>query len=208
MKLRIKNRSFPWIILMCILFGPMSCVIENQQQRQQLPLQIDKLETPFKDREILEPYSDIPRACYHAADVLTRVLNKHGVKLDKTLIAASFVNINKLEESSTFGRVVSEQIVARLSQNGFLIKELRLRNNSILIKEGLGELLLSRELKNLNHNQDAFAVLVGTYAVADNIVFVTTRIISTYSNTIIGAHSFQIEITPTVEKLLGDKQIA
>ena len=195
-------RACKWIILLCIL-GLMGCAIDKQQQA---PLYINKLEPPFKNREILEPYSDISLACYQSADILTNVLNQRNVELDKLIIAASFVNINNLEESSTFGRVISEQIVARLSQNGYRIKELRLRNNSILIKEGLGELLLSREMKNISKNQDAFAVLVGTYAIAEDIMFVSTRIVSTSNDTIIAAHSFQIEINPTIDCLLGSSQ--
>jgi FlgO protein len=49
-----------------------------------------------------------------------------------TLIVASFVNVNNLEESSSFGRIIAEQIASRFAQRGHRVIEMKLRQNSIL----------------------------------------------------------------------------
>ena len=77
---------------------------------------------------------------------------------------ASFVNVNNLEESSSFGRIIAEQITSRFTQLGHKVIELKLRQNSIFIKEGQGEFILSRDVHELSKTYNASAVVVGTYA--------------------------------------------
>jgi hypothetical protein len=60
------------------------------------------------------------------------------------LIVASFVNVNNLEEPSSFGRIIAEQVASRFTQRGQPIIELKLRQNSIFISEGKGEFMLRR----------------------------------------------------------------
>lgn len=150
-------------------------------------------------------YTDINHASTDVARILTQSINDNLI-INQPIIVASFVNINNLEESSTFGRVMSEQIAARLTQNGFKIIELKLRNNSIFMKEGTGELLLSRELKKLSKTQKAYAALVGTYAATEDLIFITAKIIITDNNSIIAAHNFQLYSNSTIAELLTQRK--
>lgn len=81
-----------------------------------------------------------------------------------TLIVASFVKVNNLEESSSFGRIIAKQIVSRFAQRGQRVIELKLRQNPIFISDGKGEFMLSRDLREISRNHNASAVVVGTYA--------------------------------------------
>ena len=85
------------------------------------------------------------------------------------LIAASFADINHLDGSSSFGRIVSQQFASAFSKSGYKVIEMLLRNN-VYIRRGEGEFLLSREIRNLSSEHNVQAVVVGTYAVgADNV---------------------------------------
>ena len=163
---------------------------------------LPELQRPFHNQENMKPYQDIMRAGFQTADILANILKNRNIGINNSIIAASFVNINNLEESSTFGRVISDQITARLSQNGYNIKEIKLRSNSIFIKEKAGEFLLSRELKNIINSHNANAVLVGTYAITSDMIFVSARVVTTDSNTIIAAHNFQLYSNPIVKEML------
>ena len=107
-----------------------------------------------------QPYSNLLESSYAAADSLGRGLRFRGVPLDEPILAASFVNIDDLTKSATLGRTVSEQIASRLAQHGFKILEVKLRRDSVYIKEGEGEFLLSREILNLGATRGVYAVLV------------------------------------------------
>ena len=59
------------------------------------------------------PTQNIIRTSYRAADVL---LNRapDEVSLETPFLVTSFVNIDNLEESTTFGRLLSEQIASKI----------------------------------------------------------------------------------------------
>ena len=104
------------------------------------------------------------------------------------LIVASFVNVNNLEESSSFGRIIAEQITSRFVQRGHKVIELKLRQDSIFIREGHGEFLLSRDIRALSKTYSAAAVVVGTYAEGGDRLYVSARIVRPTDNIIISAY--------------------
>ena len=118
------------------------------------------------------------------------------------LIVASFVNINNLEESSSFGRILSEQIGSRLVQRGLKVIELKLRQNSIFIREGHGEFLLSRDIRELSKTYNAAAVVVGTYAEGVDRLYVSARILRPADNVIISTYDVGIVMDPIAMSIL------
>ena len=137
--------------------------------------------------------SDLDDISYTAGDMLERNLL---YVLDRTLpiISTSFVNLDNLKETSAFGRLIGEQIASRFSQHGYRVIELRLSNGKVLVQERNGELALSREMKRLNKCYDAQAIIVGTYCVAGNRVFLSTRLVSTLDNSILSSYNFSIRM--------------
>ncbi len=81
------------------------------------------------------------------------------------MLVATLVNVDRLNESSRWGGIVSEQIAGRLVQRGVPVTEVRLREQ-LALQPPQGELLLSRELREVSQAHDAQAVVVGTYAVS------------------------------------------
>ncbi len=119
------------------------------------------------------------------------------------IIAASFADIDDLTRSSSFGRVASQQLVSQLTAAGYAVKEMLLRN-SVYISASQGEFLLSREISEISTEHDAQAVLVGTYAVGENNVFVTARLIRTADSVILASHDYAIPYTRDMRILLRD----
>jgi TolB-like protein len=142
----------------------------------------------------------VTAANYKAAEYLIGKLPKDMLK-DSPLLVASFVNVDNLNESSTFGRMISEQISSRFKQLGYTAIEMKLRT-TIFIKEGSGEFLLSRELSDISTKHNAQAVVVGTYASASDRVYLTVRIVNAADSTILASYDYNVPMTRDVFKML------
>jgi TolB-like protein len=142
----------------------------------------------------------MPSVNYNAADSL---LNQMHPKLskDSPILVASFVNIDNLDASSTFGRVVAEQLASRFKQRNYATIEMKLRDN-VFIREGTGELLLSREVAEISTKHRAQAVVVGTYAVASKKVYLTARVVNSSNGRVLSSYDYDIPISRDVFKLL------
>jgi len=154
------------------------------------------------DSARFEPYANILESSYAAADILASALDQRRVSTESTILSASFVNIDNLRESSTLGRIVAEQISSRLAQRNYSVLEMKLRQESVFIKEREGEFILSRELKNISTSLNSNEVLVGTYAVADSCVFICARIVRCKDNTVLVGHDYQLVLDDVARSLL------
>jgi TolB-like protein len=126
---------------------------------------------------------------YYLADNLVFDLRRkqRESQLTGPLLIASFVNVDNLEESSTAGRLLSEHIASRLAQHGYQVIEMKLNQKSIFVKKEMGEFLLSRDIKEISKTNNAVAVIVGTYGIADNRIYVTARVVRTLDSVILAA---------------------
>lgn len=140
-------------------------------------------------------------ANYAAVDAM---LGSAKIPLDKNLpiVVATLVNVDVLSESSRFGRIVSEQIGAHLAKLGYSVVELKLRGN-IFVSQREGELLLSREVKDITLSHKAQAVVVGTYSEAQSFAYVNLKIVGVNSNVIVAAHDYALPIDGDVRALLN-----
>lgn len=140
------------------------------------------------------------RANYGAVDKLVAV---PAISIDKNVpvLVATLVNIDSLTQSSRFGRLISEQVATRLTQLGFNVVEMKLRNN-VYIREGAGELLLSRDVRDLSQSYNAQVVVVGNYAVASGYAYLTLKIVTVTDNRVIGAVNYVLPLTENNMALL------
>jgi flagellar FlgO protein len=108
----------------------------------------------------------------------------------KPLLVATIVDINDLEKSSTFGRLVSSQITSRLQNLGFAVVQVETRKNPTLSKSE-GILMLSRDLRDLlTGSQAAQAAVVGTYAGTSQATYVHLELVD--GNSILGAYDYAV----------------
>ncbi|MDH4462472.1 FlgO family outer membrane protein [Acidovorax sp.] len=140
-------------------------------------------------------------ANHHAADMLVQ-----DAPLDRTqpVLVATLVNVDRLGESSRLGRIFSEQIAGRLVQRGLPVAELKLRDN-VAMQRDQGELLLSRELRDVSRAHDAQAVVVGTYAVSASILYVSIKLVRPEGNVVVGAHNYAVPMDDNVRALLAGR---
>lgn len=144
--------------------------------------------------------SELIASNYKAADAL---LTQAGAQLAPPypVIVATLVNINALEESSPLGRLISEQVGARLTQHGYRVVELKIRQK-LYMKRNEGELMLTREIKDIARQQDAQAVVIGTYTEGADRVFINLKLTQIETNIILAAVDYALPLDMNVRTLL------
>ncbi len=137
---------------------------------------------------------------YKAADTLLAQLNGK-LAGDKPLIMATVVNIDALEQTTTLGRLISEQISTRLAQGKLNMLEMKLRNN-VYMKRNQGEMMLTREVTDMAQTHKAQAVVVGSYAETSDMVFVNVKVIQPNTNYVLAAHDYALAKEGIVRSML------
>ncbi len=152
---------------------------------------------------IFDAQKDFIKPNYKAADML---LAQVAAKLPKgsTVIMATVVNIDALENSSTLGRSISEQIASRFSQAGYNMIEMKFRD-SVYMKRNEGELMLTREIGEVAKSHNAQAVIAGTYAEAGSTVYLTIKVINPGTNVVMAATDYALPIDGDVRAMLGKR---
>lgn len=121
---------------------------------------------------------------------------------DGPLIVATVVNIDALGQSSTLGRLISEQVSARFSQRGFSMVEMKFGSN-VYMRRGEGELVLTREITDVARVNNAQAVILGTYGVSGSSVYVNMKIVQPGSNHVLAAYDFVLPYNSEIRSMLG-----
>ncbi len=121
-------------------------------------------------------------------------------------IVATVANIDQLEQSSTLGRLISEQVSSRLSQMGHQVVELKLRNG-IYMKRNEGEFLLTREIKEVASAHRAQAVVLGTYAESASYIHVSLKLVNPANSMILSAHDYALPLDRQVRSMLRKSQL-
>ena len=150
-----------------------------------------------------KPPTDITKASYLAADALIAQIEP-TFSPETPFIAATLVNINRLDTSSPLGRLISEQVMARFAQKSFHVLELKLRND-IYMKRDEGELMLTREVREIARRHNAKAIIAGTFTDSYDRVFVNIKVIDFETNVVIGAVDYFLERDDLVRSLLSQK---
>lgn len=117
-------------------------------------------------------------------------------------IVATLVNIDKLEQSSTFGRLISEQLASRITQLGHNVVELKVRN-SIFMKRNEGEFLLTREIKEVATAHKAQAIVVGTYAESSDFVYINLKVVNPNNSLILAAYDYALPMDKEIRRLVA-----
>jgi len=155
-------------------------------------------------------------ASYKAADaliagakelhLLDEQPRKNGIYTQQPILITSFVNIDDLQQSSTFGRIIGEQIGSRIAQHGYKVIEMKMRTGSIFVQEHTGELVLSRELREISYQHDAYAVVVGTYADSKDSAYVTAKLVRAKDSVVLSSYDYKVAVGPDTKQMLRKKR--
>jgi TolB-like protein len=114
---------------------------------------------------------------------------------------ATIVNIDALEQTTTLGRLVSEQLSTRLAQGGLSMIEMKLRNN-VYLKRNQGELMLTREIGEVATAHNAQAIVVGSYAETSDMVFINVKVIQPNTNFVLAGQDYVLAKEAIVRSML------
>ena len=146
-----------------------------------------------------EEQNPLISSSYAAADrILTVAAKQELLGRDKRVLVASWVDVNQVSRTSIFGKMMAEQLASRLVQQGVAVMEVKLRSSLFITEKG-GEMLLSREIKEISQQHNAEAVIVGTYADAGSSgVYVTVKLVRAADGLVMSATNFMVD-----RKLVG-----
>jgi hypothetical protein len=157
------------------------------------------------------PYSHhykrtLPELTYAAIDKMT-LCARPEISPNVPVIVSSLTDSRRLESSSTFGNIVADFARSRLAQNRMDVSEFRLRS-AMLLKQDQGEMMLSRNPGDMVKPPPLYsAVLTGTYAVGDDSVFVSLKLIRSDNAQILSAADFVVWHAGDADRLLGDSTV-
>ena len=137
---------------------------------------------------------------YRAADHLLSQVRSY--EDDGPMLVATLVNIDALDRSSTLGRLISEQVAARFAQQGRRMIELKLRNN-MYMRKSEGELALTREITEVARQHNAKAVLLGSYGLSGDSVFINLKVVQPGSTLVLAAYDYVLPLNREIRSLLG-----
>lgn len=148
-----------------------------------------------------KPSVDVIGTSYQAVDTLIGQL-KISLAENTPIIVATLVTINQLEHSSPFGRLVAEQMANRFTLHGYQVIEVKTRNQ-LYLKLHQGELILSREVRDLAQRHKVRVIVSGTYTEIPDRVFVNLKVINLDENLVLAAHDYMLEKDDVIKSLLN-----
>ncbi|MBU0483790.1 MAG: hypothetical protein KKB30_04675 [Proteobacteria bacterium] len=140
-----------------------------------------------------------------AADLVANLTEpdpESGV-LAEGLLVCTFVDLNKLYRTSSFGRYLSEQLMGEFQRNQYRVIELR-KSTAVLVQERRGEYGLSRDPAEISATGTADTMLTGTYTVTGESIMVNARIIDNRSSALLASSTMIFPRNCLSEVLLAD----
>ena len=127
----------------------------------------------------------------------------------RAVLYSTTVDLNDYTNTTNFGRLHAELFSTALVQHweNDLIK-MTLRQSTAPILPQQGEFLLSREVQDLAVDYNAGAVLISTYSVAPDKVYLNLQLINVDFNTVVAATSYSIPLGPRTIGMLEGVEIA
>lgn len=139
---------------------------------------------------------------YEGADkMIDEAVSRYGVSRDKPIIVATSVNVDDLQDSSTFGRLASQLVASRLSQRGYLVRDVTY-TQALAITPETGEMVLSREASKLAADNDAQAVIAGAYAVGGEKIYLNLRMLAAADGRVVSAVDLVVPLNEDTQRMV------
>ncbi len=129
-----------------------------------------------------EVYFTINDAILSLANQLSKN-NSLSPKDTGTITVTSFVDLQQLNKTSQFGRVIGESLFSELFVRGFNVSDFR-GQNAITINAN-GEFYITRNITMLQSEVSNTYILVGTYSKIDQNVIINARILDNKTGKIV-----------------------
>lgn len=174
----------------CTLVPPQKNATVSSMQRQ-AEIVDEKNEKIFNthdasmDVKVEYVYSSLNHTILNIANQLFETVSNK--KNEKRVILTSFVDLNELDSTSTFGRLLSESMFNELHVRDFIVTDFR-GQAAVTVNED-GEFHISRDVEQLKDTIEAVEyILVGTYVKFENeSLLINARILDSISGRVISS---------------------
>lgn len=180
-----KTRAYMGCALV-VAFGLAGCTIRTSQIA---------VYDNYGDRDV-----DLIQTAYNAIDHLLEQTAR--VDPARPILVATVVNLDDVEDTSTFGRLTGQFLASRLAHHGFAVVHTTVRQGSVVIKQE-GEFLLSRDVQELAADYNAAAVLVSTYTLGLDNVYLSVKLVNAPGSQVVAAVDYAIPKGPRTRSMLG-----
>jgi TolB-like protein len=153
---------------------------------------------PLLQQESTTNIGNFNAAIIFLADQLER--NVERSSLSNTFLVTSFTNLNNISETSSFGRLMSENMMHELQVRKWQVFDIRLAKD-ILVNE-TGEFSLSRDVSRIKDAYTIGGVITGTYTLAGKNIIVNARVIDINHGTILSSAQVHLRLNNVTEALL------
>jgi TolB-like protein len=110
-----------------------------------------------------------------------------------TVLMTTIAPVDNLTAGTSFGRVVTEQLMTEMNMRGFRVIEAR-KTTDYMVADKRGEFSLSRDIKKIASDFSADAVLVGTYSRGKEQVLLNVRLVDLRDSSTLGAGSAMMDL--------------
>ncbi len=121
---------------------------------------------------------------------------------EQPVLVTTLVNNDNLQDSSSFGRSLQNAVAAEFVRQGYSVNEVKLRSD-VSINAGEGEFMLTRDLDELKGKQRAQAVVVGTYTMANRVMYLSVRLVDPINGSIRSVYEQRICLDENSLRMLG-----
>lgn len=120
------------------------------------------------------------------------------------VIMTSFVPLDSLDTTSDFGLTMSEALATQLFHRGVEVVETR-KAHAVIVVNNKGEFILSRRGAEIAKEQQASAIVAGTYSLTPQTVIVNVRLLSAAGDDVLSVAGIEIQRSAAINALLAQK---
>lgn len=151
-----------------------------------------------KDADMVEVSYD---AVSDLKDRLSRTIPKNSLVVVSTLL-----NVDNLNKTSAFGRIISDQIASAFHQSGYQIIGMEMPIDLFVMDED-GKIRLSKDNKDMLRDYQAGVIVGGVYAPGKKNSYVSLRIVDLNTKNVISSTDYSIPMGPDAKKLMEPKSV-
>lgn len=118
------------------------------------------------------------------------------------LILTTIVDLDNLYGTTRFGRTLTEALSTSLFRHGFGVVEVR-KSAELLIRDNSGELMLTRDAGLLARQQQAAAILTGTYSLTPATVILNLKLLDAGSQQVLSVAGLELQRSASINHLLA-----
>ena len=149
--------------------------------------------------------ADLVEESYDATDRLhEKIINK--LPKNSLIVVSTLLNVDNLNQTSSFGRIVSDQIASAFNGLGYQVIGMEMPIDLFVLEEG-GRFHLSDETKAMLRHYKASTLVGGVYAPGKQTGYVSLRMVDINSKNIIASTDFSVPMGPDAKMMMKPKDV-